>query len=111
MANRSRPASCIEHAVVPPRHCDPFYQPEFCFVPEALGGPLRFQSSGLIVSTNVDRVAFPSFQLMLVWSLHLAQRGVPMVLGGSQTWRLAGERGSAHIQPCVNDFAVQQLEA
>src|ERR1700692_4387131 len=36
MADGSRPASGIEHAVVLPGHCDPFYQPEFCFVPEAL---------------------------------------------------------------------------
>jgi hypothetical protein len=61
MADRSRPASGIEHPVVLPRHCDSFYQPEFCFVPKALSRAVRLQSSSLIVSTNVDRIAFSSF--------------------------------------------------
>jgi hypothetical protein len=61
MADRSRAAPGIEYPVVLPGQCDPFYQPEFCFVPEALSRAVRLQGSGLIVSTNVDRIAFSSF--------------------------------------------------
>src|SRR5260370_41065374 len=64
--NRSRPASGVKDAVVVPRECDPLYQPELCFMPEAWSCAVRPQSSGLIVSANVDRVAVPPFQPIFV---------------------------------------------
>src|SRR6188472_698883 len=40
MTNRSRPTSRVKNTVLFSRHCDPLYQPELCFVPKALSGPI-----------------------------------------------------------------------
>src|SRR6266480_2202332 len=41
MTNRSRPTPRVKNTVLLSRHCDAFYQPELCFVPKALDGPIR----------------------------------------------------------------------